>query len=185
MALCPGGRWPALPHPRLLSKSRHRCRHRFCALGRWAHLAKRSPPAHLAKVGHHKSDVRHHCFGGLSSRVHGSGQPRRRWAGSTADLPAAYARASSAAEGCAPICQPRHVRRAVRDSGCTIGGAVPEIGRPAAQISESVVSPPGLALQFGGLLWAARSAVACPGCLWGGAAWHGACFFFCVCSLCM
>ena len=77
----------------------------------------------------------------------------------------------------AHLSAPRHVRRAVRDSGCTIGGAVPEISRPTAQISESVVSPPGLAPPFGRLLWAARSAVACPGCLWGGAAWHGACFF--------
>jgi len=90
-------------------------------------------------------------------------------------LPAAYARASFAAGGCAPVCRARHVRRAVRDSGCAIGGAVPEVGRPAAHISESVVWPPGLAPPFGGLLWAARSAVACPGCPWGGAAWHGGC----------
>ena len=52
---------------------------------------------------------------------------------------------------------------------------MPEVGRPAAHISESVVSPPGLALPFGGLLWVARSAVVCPGCPWGGAAWHGGC----------
>ena len=87
----------------------------------------------------------------------------------------AYARASFAARGCAPVCRPMHVRRAARDSGCAIGGAVPEVGRPAAHISESVVWPLGLALPFGGLLWAARSAVACPGCPWGGAAWHGGC----------
>ena len=34
---------------------------------------------------------------------------------------------------------------------------------------------PGLTPPFGCLLWAARSAVACPVCLWGGAAWHGGC----------
>ena len=71
--------------------------------------------------------------------------------------------------------RPRHVRRAAGDSGCTIGGAVPEFGRPAAHIRESVVGPPGLTPPFGCLLWAARSAVACPVCLWGGAAWHGGC----------
>ena len=75
---------------------------------------------------------------------------------------AAYAGASFAAGGCAPVCRPMHVRRAARDSSCAIGGAVPEVGRPAAHISESVVCPPGLSLPFGGLLWAARSAVACP-----------------------
>ena len=36
----------------------------------------------------------------------------------------------------------------------------------------------GLSPPFGGLLWAARSAVACPGCPWGGAAWHGDCALF-------
>ena len=71
--------------------------------------------------------------------------------------------------------RPRHVRRAAGDSGCTIGGAVPEFGRSAAHISESIVGPPGLTPPFGCLLWAARSAVACPVCLWGGAAWHGGC----------
>ena len=71
--------------------------------------------------------------------------------------------------------RPRHVIRAAGDSGCTIGGAVPEFGRPAAHIRESIVGPPGLTPPFGCLLWAARSAVACPVCLWGGAAWHGGC----------
>jgi hypothetical protein len=121
---------------------------------------------HLAKVRHTKSDVRHCCIGGLSRRVHGSGQPTRWWAA-----------VLFAAGGCAPVCRPRHVRRAARDSGCTIGGAVPEVGRPAAHISESVVWPPARALAavWRPSLWAARSAIACPGCPWGGAAWHGGC----------
>ena len=58
-------------------------------------------------------------FGGLPRRVHGSGQPTRWWAGFSAGLPAACARTSSAAGGCAPICRPRHVMRAARDSDCT------------------------------------------------------------------
>jgi hypothetical protein len=36
------------------------------------------------------------------------------------------------------------VRRAARDSNFAIGGAVPEVGRPAAHISESVVWPPNI-----------------------------------------
>eukprot|EP00964_Phaeocystis_antarctica_P094231 scaffold60978_cov49-Phaeocystis_antarctica.AAC.1 len=42
---------------------------------------------------------------------------------------------------------------------------------------ESRVWPSGLDPPFGRLLWAARSAAACPGCCcpWGGAAWHGDC----------
>ena len=66
-------------------------------------------------------------------------------------LPAAYAGASFAAGGCAPVCRPRHVRRAARDSGCAIGGAVPEVGRPAAHISESVGPPGSRCMPFGGL----------------------------------
>ena len=84
-------------------------------------------------------------------------------------------RASSAAGGCAPICRPRHVRRAARDSGCTRVGAVPEVGSFNAITRESKVWASGLSPPFGPLLWAARSATAWPGCPWGGAAWHGYC----------
>ena len=84
-------------------------------------------------------------------------------------------RTSSAAGGCAPICRPRHVRRAARDSGCTRVGAVPEVGSFNAITRESKVWASGLSPPFGGLLWAARSAVAFPGCPWDGAAWHGGC----------
>ena len=42
---------------------------------------------------------------------------------------------------------------------------MPEFGRPAVHISESIVGPPGLTPPFGCLLWAARSAVACLVCL--------------------
>eukprot|EP00964_Phaeocystis_antarctica_P056542 scaffold33352_cov27-Phaeocystis_antarctica.AAC.1 len=38
---------------------------------------------------------------------------------------------------------------------------------------ESRVWPSGLVPPFGHLLWAARSAAACPGCPWSGSAWHG------------
>ena len=67
-------------------------------------------------------------------------------------FPAAYARASSGCRGCAPICRPRHVRRAARDSGCTRVGAVLEVGSSYAITGESKVSPSGLAPPFGCLL---------------------------------
>ena len=72
-------------------------------------------------------------------------------------------------------CRPRHVRRAARDSGCTRVGDVPEVGSFNAITRESKVWASGLTPPFGHLLWAARSAVACPGCPWCGAAWHGGC----------
>jgi hypothetical protein len=163
-ALYQGGQRLALPHSRPIPQGRSRWRPRFCAWGRRAPIPKFSRLEDLADFDDTKSVVSDTCIGGLSRRVHGSGQSKRWCPGASAGSLSAYAGASFAAGGCAPVCRPRHVRRAVRDSGYTIGGAVPEVGRPAAHISESVVWPPGLALPFGGLLWAARSAVACPGC---------------------
>ena len=58
---------------------------------------------------------------------------------------------------------------------CITLGAVPEFGSSSAMTHESRVWPSGLDPPFGRLLWAARSAAACPGCPWGGAAWHGDC----------
>ena len=51
------------------------------------------------------------------------------------------------------------------------------IRQASCAYSESIVGPPGLTPPFGCLLWAARSAVACPVSLpiWGGLAWHGGC----------
>ena len=53
--------------------------------------------------------------------------------------------------------------------------AVPEVGSSNAITRVSKVWASGLTPPFGRLLWAARSAVACPGCPWDGAAWHGGC----------
>ena len=164
-----------MPHPRPLPKGRSRSRPRFCTWGRQPPRPKSGRLAHLAQVEDHKSDVGDRCSGGLSWRVHGSGQPTRWWEAASAGLLSGYAGGPSAAGGCAAVWRPMHVRRAAGDSGCTIGGAVPEFGRSAVHISESIVGPPGLTPPFGCLLWAARSAVACPVCLWGGAAWHGGC----------
>ena len=74
VALCQGGRWIALPHPRLMSKSRSRWPATFCARGRQPPVEKFGRLEHLAQKGQHKSDVWQHCIGGLSRRVHGSGQ---------------------------------------------------------------------------------------------------------------
>jgi len=60
-------------------------------------------------------------------------------------------------------------------SVCITLGALPEFGSSNAITRESKVWASGLSPPFGGLLWAARSAVACPGCPWDGAAWHGGC----------
>ena len=70
---CQGGRWLALPHPRLLSKSWSRWRATFCAWGRQAPMAKFGRLADLAKVEDHKSDMCDRCFGGLPRRVNGRG----------------------------------------------------------------------------------------------------------------
>ena len=45
---------------------------RFCALARSAIWSKRGRPAHLEQVEDWKSDMKDWCFGGLSSREHGS-----------------------------------------------------------------------------------------------------------------
>ena len=66
------------------------------------------------QIGWHACD---RCFGGLSRRAHGSGQSNQRSTCASADPLSAYAGASFAAGGCAPVCRPRHVRRAARDSG--------------------------------------------------------------------
>ena len=75
-----------------------------------------------------------------------------------------------AARGCAAICRPRHLRHKQGHSVCITLGAVPEFGSSSAMTHESKVWPSGLDPPFGRLLWAARSAAACPGCPWGGAA---------------
>jgi hypothetical protein len=74
VALCQGGGWIALPHPRLMSKSRSRWPATFCARGRQPPVEKFGRLEHLAQKEHPKSDVWHPCIGGLSRRVHGSGQ---------------------------------------------------------------------------------------------------------------
>ena len=89
---------------------------RFCALARSAIWSKRGRPAHLAQVEDCKSDMHDWCFGGLFSRVHGSGQPRRRWAGSPADLPAACAR---------PYLQPGGARLSVGPGICGTSRVTP------------------------------------------------------------
>ena len=139
-----GGRWLALPHPRLLSKSWSRWHATFCAWGRQAPMARFGRLADLAKVEAHKSDMKDRCFGELPRRVHGSGQPKQLSTGASAPPLLACAGASSAAGGCAPICRPRHVRRAARDSGCTRVGAVPEVGSFNAITRESKVWASGL-----------------------------------------
>ena len=78
-----------------------------------------------------------------------------------------------AARGYAAIYRPRHLRHKQGHSVCITLGAVPEFGSSSAMTHESKVWPSGLDPPFGRLLWAARSAAACPGCPWGGAAWHG------------
>ena len=142
-----GGRL-TLPHPRPLPKGRSRSRPRFCTWGRQPPRPKSGRLAHLAQVEDHKSDVGDRCSGELSWRVHGSGQPKQLSTGASASPVLGYAGGPSAAGGCAAVWRPRHVRRAAGDSGCTIGGAVPEFGRPAAHIRESVVGPPGLTPPF-------------------------------------
>ena len=84
VALCQGGGWIALPHPRLMSKSRSRWPATFCARGRQPPVEKFGRLEHLAQKGQHKSDVWQRCIGGLSRRVHGSGQSKRRSPGSSA-----------------------------------------------------------------------------------------------------
>ena len=85
VALCQGGGWTALPHPRLMSKSRSRWPATFCARGRQPPVEKFGRLEHLAQKEHPKSDVWHPCIGGLSRRVHGSGQSNQRYTGSSAD----------------------------------------------------------------------------------------------------
>ena len=87
----------------------------FRALVRSPFCAKSGPPADLAQVGHWKSDMRHCCFGGLSRRVHGSGQPKRRWVGSSAVLPEAYA---------GPHLQPGGARLSVCPGICEQAGSL-------------------------------------------------------------
>ena len=77
VALCQGGGWIALPHPRLMSKSRSRWPATFCARGRQPPVEKFGRLEHLSQKEHPKSDVWHPCIGGLSRRVHGSGPGRR------------------------------------------------------------------------------------------------------------
>jgi len=84
------------------------------------------------------------------------------------------------------VCRPRHVFRV--QSLVELFQAC-EKGRPRLQLRHkwgrarswqascahqrvSSVAPRARAAVYGGLLCAARSAVACPGCPWGGAAWH-------------
>ena len=57
VALCQGGGWTALPHPRLMSKSRSRWPATFCARGRQPPVEKFGRLEHLAQKGQHKSDV--------------------------------------------------------------------------------------------------------------------------------
>ena len=84
VALCQGGGWTALPHPRLMSKSRSRWPATFCARGRQPPVEKFGRLEHLAQKEHPKSDVWHPCIGGLSRRVHGSGQSKRWSPGASA-----------------------------------------------------------------------------------------------------
>ena len=87
----------------------------FRALVRSPFCAKSGPPADLAQVGHWKSDMRHCCFGGLSRRVHGSGQPKRRSTGASADPPEAYA---------GPHLQPGGARLSVCPGICEQAGSL-------------------------------------------------------------
>ena len=89
---------------------------RFCALARSAIWSKRGRPAHLAQVEDCKSDMNDRCFGGLFSRGHGSGQPTRWWAGSSAGLPAACAR---------PYLQPGGARLSVGPGICGTSRVTP------------------------------------------------------------
>ena len=84
-ALYQGGQRLALPHPRPMPQGRSRWRPRFCAWGRRAPIPKLSRLEHLAKVPHTKSDIEHCCIGGLSRRVHGSGQSKQLSTGASAD----------------------------------------------------------------------------------------------------
>jgi hypothetical protein len=82
-----------------------------------------------------------------------------------------------AAIGCARIVREEEEGGGGKEGGGTRVGAVPEVGSFNAITRESKVWALGLTPPFGHLLWAARSAVACPGCPWCGAAWHGAARF--------
>ena len=84
-ALYQGGQRLALPHPRPMPQGRSRWRPRFCAWGRRAPMAEFSRLEDLAHFEACKSDIEDWCIGRLARRVHGSGQSKRRWAGSSAD----------------------------------------------------------------------------------------------------
>ena len=82
-----------------------------------------------------------------------------------------------AAIGCARIVREEEEGGGGKEGGGGGGGGGKEGGGGHFNtiIRESKVWASGLTPPFGHLLWAARSAVACPGCPWDGAAWHGGC----------
>ena len=104
-----------MPHPRLLSKSRSRLRPTFCAGGRRAPMAEFGRLVHLAQARLTKSDMTLCCFGRLSRRVHGSGQPTRWSTGASAGPLSAYA---------GPHLQPGGARLSVCPGICEQAGSL-------------------------------------------------------------